>query len=210
MRMRSRDRFIGAAGVFLVAVCAPVAPIAAQADAVLDQIDAARRAYEAGEPRVATEALNVAIAQIQQQQTVAQLQLFPDPLPGWSANDANAEATGFMASLTGKILSRTYRQNETGAELVMTISANSPFLGFISGLMQTPLFMQSADGLGAYVHQGYRGLLEPQDNGATKLSLVIGNSILLQLEGREGADAETLEAYLKAMDLKALERAFAN
>jgi hypothetical protein len=192
----------------LIAVSAVLFPIVAQADAVLDQIDAARRAYEAGEPRVATEALNVAIAQIQQQQTEKQLLLFPPPLPGWTAEDASAEANGFMANITGKVLSRTYRQTETGAELVMTISANSPFLGFISGIMQTPLFMQGADGLGAYVNQGYRGLLEPQQDGITKLSMVLGSSILLQLEGRGGADAETLEAYLNAMDLKALEQAF--
>ncbi len=192
----------------ILVACAVLSPIAAQADPVLDQIDAARRAYEAGETGVAIEALNLAIIDIQQQQTEKQLQLFPEPLPGWTADQAGAEATGFMAALTGKVLSRTYQQTETGAELVMTISANSPFLGFISGLMQTPLFMQGADGLGAYVHQGYRGLLEPQENGATKLSLVIGNSILLQLEGRQGADADTLEAYLNAMDLKALEQAF--
>lgn len=190
--------------------CAAFTPAGAHADSVLDQIDAARRAYQAGEPRVATEALNVAIAEIQQQQTEKQLQLFPEPLPGWTADYASAEATGFMAALTGKVLTRTYRQTETGAELVMTISANSPFLGFINGLMQTPLFMQGADGLGAYVHQGYRGLLEPQENGATKLSMIIGNSILLQLEGRQGADAQTLEAYLNAMDLKTLEQAFSS
>lgn len=198
------------AAAFLIAAGAILLPIAVQADTVLDQIDVARRAYQDGEPRVATEALNVAIAQIQQQQTEKQLQLFPEPLPGWTADDASAEATGLMAALTGKVLTRTYRQTETGAELVMTISANSPFLGFISGLMQTPLFMQGADGLGAYVHQGYRGLLEPQENGATKLSLVIGSSLLLQLEGRQGADAETLEAYLSLMDLKALEQAFSS
>lgn len=208
--MRAHDRFAGATKGFVVAALLTCVPIGAHADAVLDQIDAARRAYQAGEPRVATEALNVAIAQIQQQQTEKQLRLFPDPLPGWVADDASAEATGFMASLTGKVLSRTYRQTETGAELVMTISANSPFLGFITGLMQTPLFMQGADGLGAYVHQGYRGLLEPQENGSTKLSLIIGNSILLQLDGRDGADAETVEAYLNAMDLKVLEQAFDN
>ncbi len=208
--MHARSPVLTASQVFILIACTIFSPIGALADTVLDQIDTARRAYLAGEPGVATEALNVAIIQIQQQQTEKQLQLFPEPLPGWSADDAGTEATGFMAALTGKVLTRSYRQTETGAELVMTISANSPFLGFISGLMQTPLFTQGADGLGAYEHKGYRGLLEPQENGATKLSLIIGNSILLQLEGRQGADAEILEAYLNAMDLKSLEQAFSS
>lgn len=206
--MRARSHWPAALTAVVLSGCAALVPLNALADEVLDQIDAARRAYQAGEPGVATDALNIAIAQIRQQQTEAQLKLFPDPLPGWTAEDASAQATGFMAALTGKILSRTYQQTGTGAEVVVTLSANSPFLGFFSGLMQTPLFAQGADGLGAYVHQGYRGLLEPQEKGPAKLSLVVGNSILLQLEGSQGTDAETLEAYLNAMDLKALEQAF--
>jgi len=180
----------------------------AAADPVTDQIDAARRAYQTGDSNVAVEALNIAIAQIRQQQTEKQLKLFPEPLPGWSANEASAQSSGFAAALTGKMLSRTYSNDETGAEVVMTISANSPFLGFISGIMQMPLFMQGGEGLGAYVHKGYRGLLEPQQDGSAKLSLIIGSSVLLQLEGTRGADAETLEAYLEAVDLGALESGF--
>lgn len=206
--MRARSHRPAALTAAALISCATLAAGNAAADEILDQIDAGRRAYEAGEMGVATEALNIAIAQIQQQRTETQLKLFPDPLPGWTAEDASAQATGFMAALTGKVLSRTYQQTETGAELVMTISANSPFLGFFNGLMQTPLFAQGADGLGAYVHQGYRGLLEPQENGPAKLSLVIGNNILLQLEGSQGTNADTLEAYLNAMDLNALEQAF--
>jgi hypothetical protein len=208
--MRARSQHPAVLGAILIACTTALIPFAAIGDEVLDQIDTARRAYEAGEAGVATEALNIAISQIQQQQTEAQLKLFPQPLPGWTADDASAQASGLMTALTGKVLSRTYQQPETGAEVVMTISANSPFLGFFSGLMQTPLFAQGADGLGAYVHEGYRGLLEPQDGGSAKLSLVIGNSLLLQVEGSGGAGADTLEAYLNAMELKALEQAFAN
>jgi hypothetical protein len=182
----------------------------ATADPVLDQIDAARRAYQAGDANVAVEALNIAVAQIRQQQTEQQLKLFPEPLPGWSADQATAQASGFAAALTGKMLSRTYTNDETSAEVVMTISANSPFLGFVSGIMQMPLFTQGGDGLGAYVHRGYRGLLEPQEDGSAKLSLIIGNSVLLQLDGSRGADADTLEAYLTATDLESLKSAFAN
>lgn len=205
--MRARSQRPAALSAILIA-CAALTPVATVADEILDQIDTARRAYEGGEAGVAIEALNIAISQIQQQQTEAQLKLFPEPLTGWTADDAAAQATGLMAALTGKVLSRTYQQPETGAQVSITISANSPFLGFFSGLMQTPLFAQGADGLGAYVYQGYRGLLEPQDGGSAKLSLVIGNNILLQVEGTGGAGADILEAYLNAMDLRALEQAF--
>ena len=198
------------ASLYLFVACSASCSFGASADPVLDQIDAARRAYAAGDANVAVESLNVAIAQIRQQQTEQQLKLFPEPLAGWSADQASAQSSGLAAALTGKMLSRTYTNDATGAEVVMTISANSPFLGFVSGIMQMPLLMQAGEGLGAYVHEGYRGLLEPQDDGSAKLSLIIGNSVLLQLEGSRGADAQTLEAYLAATDLEALEKAFSD
>ncbi|NBC50114.1 MAG: hypothetical protein GVY22_19525 [Gammaproteobacteria bacterium] len=183
-------------------------PAALGADPVLDQIDTARRAYADGDRGVAIEALNVAIAQIRRQQTEQQLRLFPQPLPGWSAEDASAQSGGLAAALTGKMLTRSYTNDDSGAEVTMTISANSPFMGFVSGLMQMPLLAQGGDGLGTYVYEGYRGLLEPSDEGSAKLSLIIGNNILLQLDGRQGAGADTLKAYLEATDLEALEKAF--
>jgi hypothetical protein len=82
-------------------------------------------------------------------------------------------------------------------------------MGFFSGIMQLPLLVQGGDGLGTYVHEGYRGLLEPGDDGSAKLSLIIDDRILLQIEGRNGAGAEMLEAYLEVTNLEALEDAFA-
>lgn len=196
----------------LIVACAllTLGSVASASDPVVDQIDAARRAYERGDAALAIETMNVAIAQIRQQQTEMQLQLFPDPLPGWSATDATAQSGGITAALTGKVLTRTYDNAATGAEVVITLSANSPFMGFVSGIMQMPLLLQNGGGLGSYVHDGYRGLLEPGEDGSAKLSLIIGNSILLQLDGRQGADAALLEAYVEAFDLAEVEQAFSN
>jgi hypothetical protein len=194
----------------LIALLLAAGTLSAQpADPVLEQIDAAREAYTQGDENDAIQALNVAIAQIRQQQTEQQLKLFPAPLPGWKADDAAAQSGGFAAALTGKVLTRSYRNPDSGAEVVMTISANSPFMGFFSGIMQLPLLVQGGDGLGTYVHEGYRGLLEPGDDGSAKLSLIIDDRILLQIEGRNGAGAEMLEAYLEVTNLEALEDAFA-
>jgi hypothetical protein len=180
----------------------------AAADPVLDQLETAKRAYQAGDSAVAIEALNIAIGQIQQQRTEQQLALFPPPLSGWSAEDATAEAGGIAAAFTGKVLSRTYRHVETGAEVVISITANSPFIGFISGLMQMPLLTQGGAGAGGYLHEGYRGLIEHQQDGSAKVSLLVGNDLLLQLDGSAGADQEMLEAYLENIDLERLEQAF--
>lgn len=181
----------------------------AGADPVIDQIEAAKRAYEAGDAAVAIKALNFAVAQIEQQQTARQLQLFPAPLPGWVAEDATADAAGLAAMLTGKILSRNYREPQSGATVKITMSANSPFLGVMAGLMQMPLLMQADPNTSLYSFSGYQGMLKKDDGGGLDLSLMIGTNLLLQLQGSGGATQANLEAFLNAMDLGAVQKALA-
>jgi len=183
---------------------------AAAADPVIDQIDAARRAYEAGEPQVAIQALNFAIAQIQEQETAKQLQLFPEPLPGWTAGQATAESGGIAAMLTGKMLTRTYRNEQNGAEVQITLSANAPFLGALTSLMQMPMLLQSDPSTSLYTHGGYRGVKKKDSaDDSLELSIVVGSNILLQLSGSGGASQSDLEAYLDAMDIGAMQKALA-
>jgi len=181
-----------------------VGPVAA--DPIIDQIEAARRAYQAGDNAVAIQALNFAVAAIEAQQTEAQLALFPDPLPGWSADTAQAEMAGLAAMLTGKVLRRTYRYGATGAEVQITISANSPFLGVMSSLMQMPMLLQADPSTSLYSFGGHRGILK-QEADSSELSLMVGSNLLLQLKGSGGADKDILEAYLQAIDIPALEAA---
>lgn len=180
------------------------------ADPVIDQIEAAKRAYENNEPQVAIQALNFAVAQIQEQQTAKQLGLFPEPLPGWTADKATAESGGITAMLTGKVLNRTYRNETTGAEVQITLSANAPFLGMLTSLMQMPMLLQADPGTSLYTHGSYRGMLKEDTGGDLELSLMIGSNILLQLSGSNGADRAALEAYLEAMDIPAMQQALSS
>ena len=194
-----------------VALCLILATGTAQAvDPVIDQIDAAKRAYEAGDAAVAIQALNFAVAQIEQQQTAKQLELFPEPLPGWTAEQAAADSAGIAAMLTGKVLSRSYRETATGAEVRITISANSPFLGMMTSLMQMPMLMQADPGTTLYSFGGHRGILKQGDGGDVEVSLMLGGNILLQLAGSNGATKEAIEGYLAAIDLAAVQGALTN
>jgi len=179
----------------------------ALADPVIDQIEAAKRAYENGEPQVAIQALNFAVAQIQEQQTAKQLELFPEPLPGWTADKATAESGGIAAMLTGKVLSRTYRNETNGAEVQITLSANAPFLGALTSLMQMPMLLQADPSTSLYTHGSYRGMLKEDPGGDLELSLMVSSNIMLQLSGSNGADRAALEAYLEAMDIAAMQQA---
>ncbi|MBK1649140.1 hypothetical protein [Rhabdochromatium marinum] len=177
------------------------------ADPITDQIDAARRAYRDGEPRVAIQALQFAAAQIEEQLAEQRLALLPEPLSGWSAEPADSISGGLISLLTGTSLARGYRQDATGAQVRITITADSPLLAMMNMMMASPLLLQAEPTTKPYSFGAYRGIAQTDATGDTQLSLMLGTRILLQLEGSQGATREMLEAYLNAMDLKALEKA---
>ncbi|WP_295541117.1 hypothetical protein [uncultured Thiohalocapsa sp.] len=181
--------------------CAVLALAAApvHADAITDQIDAAERAYVAGDEQVAIQALEFAIAQIKEQLRARQLALLPAPLPGWSADDPVSDAGGIAAMFTGTTLTRTYR-NDAGASVTIGITADSPLLSMLTTLMQ------ASPGATPYTHAGYRGVLELHQDGTSRLLLLVGTRIQVQVEG-SGVERQTLEAYLRAVPLAQLEEA---
>lgn len=184
---------------------------AAAADPITDQIDAARKAYERGEPKVAIQALQFAVAQIEEQLSSARLALLPAPLDGWSAEEASGSSGGLVGLVTGTTISRTYREKASGAQVSIRVSADSPLLAMMNMMMSSPMFFQVEPGTKPYTHDGHRGVLQLGDTGShqgsIELSLMIGTRLLLQLEGTKGATQDMLESYLERIDLKALEKA---
>jgi hypothetical protein len=182
------------------ALAAALFPLSLPADPVTDQIDAAKRAYTAGDEQVAIQALEFAIAQIQDKLKAEQLGLLPEPLPGWTADEPVSDAGGIAAMFTGTTLTRSYRRLADSATVTVTITADSPVLSMLSTLMQ------ANPSSSPYTRGGYRGVLEMRDGATSRILLMIGTRIQAQVEG-SGVDQQTLEAYLDAIDFSALEKA---
>lgn len=193
--------------LILIASVSTVASTGSLADQITDQIDAGRRSYEAGDARVAIQALQFAVAEIEAQLRQRQLLLLPEPLPGWSADDAVSESGGLAAMIAGTNLSRSYRNDSTGAGVQISIIADSPLLSMMGMMMSSPMMMQATPGSSPYLHEGYRGMMEQNQDGTIKVSLMVGSRILVQIEGDGSANRETLEAFLTRMDLSNLEKA---
>jgi hypothetical protein len=175
------------------------AATSALADPVTDQIDAAKRAYASGDERVAIQALEFAAAQIRDKLKAQELELLPAPLPGWTAEEAVSDAGGIAAMFTGTNLTRTYRRQD-GASVTISITADSPLLSLVTSLMQ------ANPAATPYIHAGYRGVFEQHADGTSRILLLVGTRIQVQLEG-SGVDQQTLEAYLDAIKLDQLEKA---
>ncbi len=181
---------------------------AARADDVTDQLDAARQAYDSGELRGAVDSLNFAIAKIQERITAGYLQLFPEPLPGWQADAAQSDSGGLASMITGTNLSRRYFRDD-GAEVTLRLMADSPMLGMLNMFLSSPFMMQADPTSKPFAIKGQRGMLKhAPDSNEYEITLMVGNRILIQAEGRGITDESTLRQYLEALDLATIQKTF--
>lgn len=192
----------------ILALTAALASAGTAADTVTDQLDAARKAYTAGDYQGAVDALNFTIAAIQTKITQSQLEIFPAPLPGWKADPAQSEAAGLASMITGTTLSRRYFRPDDGAEVTLRLMANSPLLPVLTMFLSSPFMMQADPGTQPFSIQGQRGMIKQTDQGGIEATVMVGNNILVQAEGSAMAGQQAVEGYLGALDLAAVTKTF--
>ncbi|NCA69927.1 MAG: hypothetical protein EOM91_07425 [Sphingobacteriia bacterium] len=187
------------------ALCLPLPAV--HADAITDQLDAARQAYESGELRRAVDTLNQTVAKIQERITGTLLTLFPPPLEGWQAEEARAQSGGLAAMFTGTQLSRRYLRDE-GGEVNLTLMADSPMMPMLTMAISMPMLMQTSGDMKPYTLKGERGVIEhAADSQDYKVTVMVGSRLMIQAEGSGLADATALDRYLEALDLNAIQDA---
>jgi hypothetical protein len=180
----------------------------ASADEITDQLNTARKAYESGELRSAVQTLQFAVASIQEKINLSLLELLPEPLDGWNADEPQAQSGGMAAMIAGTNLSRRYYRDD-GAEVDISITADSPLLSMMTMMLSNPMLMQTDPGTRVYTHGGQRGMIKHEkDSDVWEISLMIGGKIMIQVTGRGIKDQQDVEAYLEAIDLAAIEKTF--
>ncbi|MCG6860159.1 MAG: hypothetical protein LJE70_02560, partial [Chromatiaceae bacterium] len=168
----------------------------------------ARAEYDAGELRKAVQSLQFAVAGIQEKLNLELLKLLPEPLAGWQADEPQAQSAGMAAMITGTNLSRRYFRDD-GAEVNINIMADSPLLPMMSMMLSNPMMMQTNPDTKIYTYAGQRGTIKHEkDSGEWEVSLLVGNKVLVKIDGSGSQDKESVEAYLKAIDLDAVQKAF--
>lgn len=180
------------------------------ADEITDQLDSARKAYVAGELRSSAQTLQFAVASIQERINLDLLKLLPEPQPGWQADDPQAQSAGVAAMIAGTNLSRRYSRGD-GAEMEVSITADSPLLPMMTMMFSNPMMLQTSPGTKVYSYAGQRGVIEHEmDSDSWEISLLVDNKILIKVEGTGLRSKRDVEAYLKAVDLEAVRKAFAS
>jgi hypothetical protein len=204
--MKPQTRFAPAMAATLAASL--IFAAAAPADEVTDQLDAARQAYAAGDLRTAVDTLNFATAKIKEQQTVGLLKLLPEPLAGWQADPAQSESAGLASMITGTNLTRRYVRPD-GAEVNLSVTADSPLLPMLTMFLSSPFMMQADPNSKPYAFKGQRGIIKhDKDANQYEVTLMIGNRVLIQGKGTGMADGAAVQQYVEAMDIEAIQKAF--
>ncbi|MCF1184948.1 hypothetical protein L0E83_16070 [Marichromatium gracile] len=182
----------------------------AAADPVIEQIEAAETAYEDGALRGAIGHLEAAIAEVQEKISAGLLELLPEPLSGWQADEAVAESGGMASMITGTHLSRRYYR-EDGSDVTLSLMADSPMMPMLTMALSMPMMMQGNPDLKPYALAGHRGMAEHASGTRDyEITLMVGSRLVVQAQGTGLDDKGALEDYLKQLDFDAIEEALGN
>ena len=179
--------------LLLAAFAAP----ALAADDILDAIDGARKAYQAGDLQNAKQSLDLASQLIGQKNAETFMALLPEPLPGWKADKAQANSVG-MAVLGGaSAASRSYT-NDKGDNVEVSITGDSAMLMQFGPMLSNPAL---AGAMGKLIKVGSQRAIQTHDGD---IVMMVANRFMINVQG--SADAASKLSYAQAVDVAKLSK----
>jgi hypothetical protein len=185
-------RFFVAAAL-LVAATLPVRA----ADDILDTIDQARKAYQAGDLGSAKQQLDLASQLIGQKNAEALTALLPAPLPGWTAQKSLAQAVGRAIFGGASVASRNYK-DRNGQTVDVSITGDSAMLAAMAPILNNPMM---AGAMGKITRVGAQSAIQAQNGDIT---MVINVKFVITVHG--SADNAAKLAYAQAIDVAKLSK----
>lgn len=185
------------------AVCFLISAIAcsAAADDVTDSIEEAVDAYKKGEYKKASEELTYALESINQKKGNSLKIYLPEPLEGWTADEATAQTANAAMLGGGTMLSRTYHKSESLVTIEMVM--DSPLMQGIAMMMGNPMFRSSEMGELTRINKEKAMVKYDNKEKSGDITMIVANRIMVTVKG-ETVSKEELIAYANAIDLKKL------
>lgn len=183
--------------VLVLALTTISAPAAFSADDILDAIDGARKAYQAGDLGNAKQSLDLASQLIAQKNAEGFAALLPAPLPGWKAEKAQANAVGTAIFGGASAASRSY-SNGKGDSVEVSITGDSAMVMQFAPMLANPAL---AGAMGKLIRVGSQRAIQTQDGD---VMMMVANKFLINVQG--SADAASKLAYAQAVDLAKLQK----
>jgi len=179
----------------------------ARADEISDIIERGKKLYQEGKYSEASSELQYAVSQIQNLQAEQLRKLLPDPLPGWTAEEASASAApmGFFGG--GITASKTYNKEATGEFIEIQILTESPLLQTVMMFLTNPMMLAGQPGTKLVRVKGEKALekFSPQDKEG-ELSLILEGKTLITVKGSKITDKNILYKYMEKIDFDAVKK----
>lgn len=183
---------VGAVGV--LALCGP----AWAADPVPGQIDAARAAYQKNDLARTAKALEAALSDIHDRLGKGLADTLPPALAGWQADPPEVQGLGQVGG--GLAVSRAYGKGESS--LNASLFLDSPAVEAASAQFANPNLTAAQPNM-KRVKVGTEDALLRYDaaNKSGEITMVLGNRILLSIEGDNLANADVLTDAAKGWNV---------
>jgi hypothetical protein len=166
-------------------------------DDILDVIDAARKAYQAGDLGNAKQSLDLASQLIAQKNAEGFVALLPAPLAGWNAEKAQANAVGAAMFGGASAASRSY-SNPKGDTVEVSITGDSAMVVQFAPMLSNPAL---AGAMGKLIRVGSQRAIQTREGD---INTVVANKFLVTING--SADAASKMAYAQAVNYDKLSK----
>lgn len=166
------------------------------ADDVTDSIQEATEAYENGDIAGAVEGLNYAVQLLQQMKGDSLAQLLPEPLDGWTAEDAESASVGAAMFGGGLTAQREYRKDNSQVEI--QIVTDSPMLQGMMAMFTNPMFAASSGGKMTKINKQKAIVKYDNDRQEGEVQIMVKNRYMVTVSGNKVSQDE-LEAYVAAI-----------
>lgn len=183
------------------ALCSVHASLAA--DEVTDLLDESIKFYNEGAYTETTENLNYVLQLIKQKKGGALSGLLPEPLDGWTAEDAESQAAGSGMFGGGVSASRSYKKGD--ANVNISIMSDSPVLQGMMMMFSNPMFAGADGGKLERINRQKAIVKYNKPDQSGEITLAIASRFLVQIEGSnlpKGKGLEVLRSYAKGIDYK--------
>ncbi|MFB9886350.1 hypothetical protein [Balneatrix alpica] len=166
-------------------------------DEVLNSLEAAKSAYQAGNIQEAKEALEYGLALLSQQRGNALATALPEALPDWSRSLESSDSSAMLSMMGGGLQTEAYYQHQNGQSVIVRIIADSVMNTSLAMAFNNPGMLASMGKLSRI--EGHKVIMDEEGS----LQTLIANRFLIQIEG--DASAEEKSAYFRQLDFAALQ-----
>ena len=196
--------------VLLVVIFGLMGLAGARADEILGTIERARKLYQEKKFSEAVSELQFAVNQIQNLQGDALKKLLPDPLSGWTAEEASASTAAIGLFGGGVTANRSYRKEDTRESIEIEIVTQSPLLQTLMTFLTNPAMLAGQPDAKLVRVKGEKAVEKFSAKGKKgELSLILEGKTLITVRGSKITDKNILYKYIEKMDFEAVKKAIA-